>query len=413
MTITNFLNSKGYNQLEGHCQEIQEQIEDLIKLINLVNKPKIHVMEIGFNMGHSAEIFLSTNNELLLTSFDLGKHYYVNAAKEYIDNTYPNRHTLIIGDSKITLPKFINENNTKFDIIFIDGGNDYDTVKSDLENCFLLADKDTIIILDDTVFKEAWEAGYTIGPTKIWNEYLRENKIIEFNRKEYQPCRGMSWGKCKQNFRKTKKFIFIPVVNNFHLLQKAIDSVPNYLYDEYFIFNNSNTNLEEINKKHFTIINNNPMSFKDTQNKMREYAIENNYDYYSFMHNDGEIVGDAAYRLINNADLLTHQNISWGVIFTHYDVYCAYSTNCVKTIGTWGDEQWPSQKSGYYLDCDYYRRMQKGGFSHNNLENNVLHNECSNTIRNENENRIWNEQRDTVVNHYIHKWGGLPGSETR
>ena len=36
----------------------------------------------------------------------------------------------------------------------------------------------------------------------------------------------------------TKKFIFIPVVNSFDLLQKAINSIPENLYNEYFIFNN-------------------------------------------------------------------------------------------------------------------------------------------------------------------------------
>ena len=37
---------------------------------------------------------------------------------------------------------------------------------------------------------------------------------------------------------KPKKFIFIPIVNHFHLLQKAINSVPDGLFDDYFIFNN-------------------------------------------------------------------------------------------------------------------------------------------------------------------------------
>jgi hypothetical protein len=40
-------------------------------------------MNIGFNDGHSAEIFLQTNKNLKLTSFDLGEHDYVNVSKEY------------------------------------------------------------------------------------------------------------------------------------------------------------------------------------------------------------------------------------------------------------------------------------------------------------------------------------------
>ena len=36
------------------------------------------------------------------------------------------------------------------------------------------------------------------------------------------------------NYNMTKKFIFIPVVNNFHLLEKAINSVPDNLFDDYF-----------------------------------------------------------------------------------------------------------------------------------------------------------------------------------
>ena len=74
-----------------------------------------------------------------------------------------------------------------------------------------------------------------------------------------------------------KKFIFIPVVNHFHLLQKAINSVPDGLFDEYFIFNNSGQNLyEHLDLKHFKIFEHHgELTFKDTQNKMREYAIKN------------------------------------------------------------------------------------------------------------------------------------------
>ena len=193
MSITSFLNNKGFHSFEGYSQESSSQVKDLI---NLTSKSNLNVMEIGFNAGHSAEVFLQNNNDLTLTSFDLGVHDYVEPAKEYIDKTYPNRHKLILGDSTITVPIYSEENkDTKFDIIFIDGGHDYDTAKKDIENCFYLAHDNTTVILDDTIFTSDWVQGWTVGPTRIWTEKLQQNKIFELNRKEYSDGKGMSWGK--------------------------------------------------------------------------------------------------------------------------------------------------------------------------------------------------------------------------
>lgn len=193
MNITTFLNSRGIYGYEGHSQQVQEQVKDLI---NLTNKENINIMEIGFNGGHSAEIFLENNKNLSLTSFDLGVYDSVNVAKEYIDMKYPNRHTLILGDSTITIPEFIEKNkNTKFDFIFIDGGHTYEVAKADLDNCLQLAHAETIVAIDDTIYTRGWEQEYTIGPTKTWIEHIQENKIIEIERKEYCFGRGMSWGK--------------------------------------------------------------------------------------------------------------------------------------------------------------------------------------------------------------------------
>lgn len=193
MSLTQFLNDRGFKTLEGYCQLENKQVDDLIFL---TNKPNIDIMEIGFNAGHSAEVFLKNNSTLKLTSFDLGDHNYVLTSKEYIDAMYQNRHTLILGNSIITIPKYINDNpNKKFDVIFIDGGHDYSIANADLENCMNLAHKNTVVIMDDTIYTSGWEHGYTIGPTKTWLEHIANNKIICINKKDYSPGHGMSWGK--------------------------------------------------------------------------------------------------------------------------------------------------------------------------------------------------------------------------
>ena len=90
---------------------------------------------------------------------------------------------MILGDSTLTVP------------VFIDGGHEYEIAKQDIENCFHLAHKDTIVILDDTVFIKHWEKEWTVGPTQAWNENVEQNKILELKRENYGPGRGMSWGK--------------------------------------------------------------------------------------------------------------------------------------------------------------------------------------------------------------------------
>jgi len=194
MTLTKFLYDKGFTSFtEGYSQQIPPQIYDLI---NLTNKPNINLMEIGFNAGHSSEIFLINNPTINVTSFDLGSYDYVNVGKEFIDMNYPNRHKLILGDSRETIPNFINENKGyKFDIIFIDGGHDYQIAMSDIQNCFHLAHKNTMVIVDDIVLNRGWEAEWTIGPTKAWFDCANGGLIYPINGRDYCPGRGMFWGK--------------------------------------------------------------------------------------------------------------------------------------------------------------------------------------------------------------------------
>jgi predicted O-methyltransferase YrrM len=193
MPITGFLHARGFNDFEGYSQQVPDQVIDLIQLSN---KPNIHIMEIGFNAGHSAEVFLQNNPTLTLTSFDLGCYKYVAHAKEYIDATFPGRHKLILGDSTVTIPQYIIDNpDESFDLIFIDGGHDYMIANADLENCRKLANENTIVMMDDTMYTVGWNECYTHGPTQTWVEHMNNGTIKEIKHVDYCRGRGMSWGK--------------------------------------------------------------------------------------------------------------------------------------------------------------------------------------------------------------------------
>jgi predicted O-methyltransferase YrrM len=187
--ITNFVKYYNNEILEGYI--LPQQKTDLINLfVNLFENKKVNILEIGFNSGHSSDFFLK-NFDCFVVSFDLNEHSYVKYAKIYIDTVYPNRHTLITGDSTKTIPQF---HHSKFDIIFIDGGHDYLTAKRDLENCKRLAGPETIVIMDDTMTDNNKLANWNIGPNKAWNE-AKGSLVKDFSSVDYEHGRGMSWGK--------------------------------------------------------------------------------------------------------------------------------------------------------------------------------------------------------------------------
>jgi hypothetical protein len=142
---------------------------------------------------------LENNPELNLISFDLGDHGYSLLGKQYIDMKYPGRHTLIIGDSRLSIPKFIKDFSGKtFDLLFIDGGHEYEIAKADLENCRYLAHKESIVILDDTVMHPGniiYE--FNVGPNKALMELNNKKTLIDVRCIDFAAGRGMSV--CKYN----------------------------------------------------------------------------------------------------------------------------------------------------------------------------------------------------------------------
>jgi predicted O-methyltransferase YrrM len=187
-SLHDFLVKNNIFEMQGNSHEIPQQTSTLSKLASDANIKTI--FEIGFNAGHSAETFLMTNPNAKLTSVDILENDALKFGKQYIDATFSNRHTLLLGDSKQIVPTL----DTKFDLIFIDGGHDYETAKADILNCKKLAHKGTIVIVDDVSNYLDQYTTWAVDPTKVWKE-MRDNSIIQqIGYEDYAWGRGMVWG---------------------------------------------------------------------------------------------------------------------------------------------------------------------------------------------------------------------------
>lgn len=152
-------------------------------------------MEMGFNAGHSAELFL-TNDVDCVTSFDLDEHEYLHFGKKYIDARYRYKHDLFIGGSKNAVPRFPSKKpDATFDFIFIDGGHDYETATADLKNCRSMARDQSIVVLDDVIYDPSFQRSYNVGPTRAWRDSIRSGHVQELGYEMYSMGRGMSWGR--------------------------------------------------------------------------------------------------------------------------------------------------------------------------------------------------------------------------
>ena len=188
-SLIDFLNTQGAEQFS---QQNPQQVDSLKRLVS--GDDIKSVLEIGFNAGHFSDNFLSSNPNIHVLSFDLGIHDYVRVGKAFIDQTYPNRHSLILGDSRISIPMFSDKNlGAKFDLIFINGGSDYDTSKSDFLNCKCLAHKDTIVIMNSS--------SHDNGDSGVWTDAIETGYLFESGKEEYgeSGC-GMSCGKYNMSY---------------------------------------------------------------------------------------------------------------------------------------------------------------------------------------------------------------------
>jgi len=173
-------------------------LKQLLDLANLVRSSGAKLIaEIGFNEGFSSCAFLEADQSTRVISFDIGTHPYVKTAKRMIRRHYQGRHRLVIGDSTVTIPAYAREHaNTRFDLIFIDGGHAYRTAKADILNMRKLASRETIVVMDDLTPWLPWG----VGPFMAWTEMRMRRVVVQEEIHKVGHLRGRriwAWGHYK------------------------------------------------------------------------------------------------------------------------------------------------------------------------------------------------------------------------
>lgn len=130
--------------------------------------------EIGFNIGFSSLAFLESGPDVTVLSFELDRRHAVEMAKEFIDERYPGRHELIIGNSLRTVPEHAATHSGTFDLFFVDGGHEYEVAAADIRSARELTRPGGILVVDDLTPWHPWGA----GPSQAWYEAIEEG-ILE------------------------------------------------------------------------------------------------------------------------------------------------------------------------------------------------------------------------------------------
>jgi hypothetical protein len=193
--------------------------------------------------------------------------------------------------------------------------------------------------------------------------------------------------------------LYIFHTNNIGLTQRAVNSVLGSFHVT-LIDNSPTHELKDWGNVYTPPI---PFTFLQSQKLIHTWAKQKGLPFYFWMHNDGEL-RDSAQRFI---DIVENIEGKWGAVFTHYDVLCAYNTEALNAIGSWGDyfEQ-------YFLDNHVYRLMRLAGYPTIDTDIAVDH-AVSQTIHSDPKRMLRHRILWPFYEHmYELGWGGKPGHET-
>ena len=165
--MTQYPHLANFNTTEGHWQDrnlFRPIIQDIYNKYNVKS-----ILEIGFNIGYSASMWLEFDydKKSTLTSVDIGIHKDTEAAAAAVKNLHKERFSFILSDSKKVKKQLQGQ---LFDLAFIDGDHTEVGVDSDIRLCIDL--QIPLLLFDDY-----WSYSNTNSIRKVCEQYQKANKI--------------------------------------------------------------------------------------------------------------------------------------------------------------------------------------------------------------------------------------------
>jgi predicted O-methyltransferase YrrM len=158
----------------GGVNEGGATVDQATYLQNLAHTSKsLLIGEVGFNVGFSSLAFLESSPDTRVVSFELNSRRSVELAKAFIDSRYPGRHELVIGNSTDTLPRYADEHEARFDLMFIDGDHKYEVALADIHNALRMSKPGAVVVVDDLAPWFPWG----VGPAQAWDQAVRSGLI--------------------------------------------------------------------------------------------------------------------------------------------------------------------------------------------------------------------------------------------
>jgi predicted O-methyltransferase YrrM len=149
--------TKTNEPLEGNCvyKHLTFDVWDILinkrKNYETVSTGRKNICEIGFNAGHSIVVMILNNPEAEYVLFDLGVHLYSKPCLKYIKKYFKDTKIDVYwGDSTEMLPKYISQNNAKFDLVHIDGSHRSKIYTQDWNNSITSLKSGGMLIFDDS-----------------------------------------------------------------------------------------------------------------------------------------------------------------------------------------------------------------------------------------------------------------------